>query len=59
MHAYHPVAGWCDDLLTRLRIGSGSQSVYVTDRMGSRATGGGLPWAGDDAQGFVLKLPAG
>ncbi|SPM27017.1 Mycobacterium terramassiliense ORFan, partial [Mycobacterium terramassiliense] len=34
-------------------------SVYVTDHVGSRATGGGLPWMGDDAQGFGLKLPAG
>jgi hypothetical protein len=34
-------------------------NVYVTDHVGSRATGGGLPWEKDDAQGFVLKLPAG
>jgi streptogramin lyase len=34
-------------------------NVYVTDHLGSRATGGGLPWEKDDAQGFVLKLPAG
>jgi DNA-binding beta-propeller fold protein YncE len=34
-------------------------NVYVTDHVGSRATGGGLPWEKDDPQGFVLKLPAG
>jgi sugar lactone lactonase YvrE len=34
-------------------------NVYVTDHVGSRATGGGLPWEKDDTQGFVLKLPAG
>ena len=34
-------------------------NVYVTDHVGSRATGGGLPWEKDEAQGFVLKLPAG
>jgi DNA-binding beta-propeller fold protein YncE len=34
-------------------------SVYVTDHVGSRATGGLLPWETDDAQGFVLKLPTG
>jgi sugar lactone lactonase YvrE len=34
-------------------------NVYVTDHVGSRATGGRLPWEKDDAQGFVLKLPAG
>jgi DNA-binding beta-propeller fold protein YncE len=33
--------------------------VYVTDHLGSRATGAGLPWEDDDAHGFVLKLPAG
>jgi sugar lactone lactonase YvrE len=34
-------------------------NVYVTDHVGSRATGSGLPWEKDDAQGFVLRLPAG
>jgi DNA-binding beta-propeller fold protein YncE len=34
-------------------------NVYVTDHVGSRATGGGLPWEKDDSQGFVLRLPAG
>lgn len=32
-------------------------NVYVTDHVGSRATGSALPWEGDDARGFVLKLP--
>ncbi len=35
-----------------------SVNVYVTDHVGSRATGSALPWEGDDAHGFVLKLPA-
>jgi sugar lactone lactonase YvrE len=34
-------------------------NVYVTDHVGSRATGSGLPWEKDDAVGFVLRLPAG
>lgn len=34
-------------------------NVYVTDHLGSRATGAALPWEDDDAHGFVLKLPAG
>jgi sugar lactone lactonase YvrE len=40
-------------------------NVYVTDHLGSRTTGGGnlffgiWPMGPDDAQGFVLKLPAG
>jgi DNA-binding beta-propeller fold protein YncE len=42
-----------------LAVDPGGNSVYVTDHLGSRATGGGLPWEKDDAQGFVLKLPAG
>lgn len=42
-----------------LAVDPGGNSVYVTDHVGSRATGGGLPWAGDDARGLVLKLPAG
>lgn len=42
-----------------LAVDPSGNSVYVTDHVGSRATGGGLPWEGDDAHGFVLKLPAG
>lgn len=42
-----------------LAVDPGGNSVYVTDHVGSRATGGGLPWEGDDAHGLVLKLPAG
>jgi sugar lactone lactonase YvrE len=42
-----------------LAVDPGGRSVYVTDHVGSRATGSGLPWEKDDAQGFVLKLPAG
>ncbi|OBI89552.1 hypothetical protein [Mycobacterium sp. 1245805.9] len=42
-----------------LAVDPGGNYVYVTDHTGSRATGGGLPWEKDDAQGFVLKLPAG
>jgi hypothetical protein len=34
-------------------------NVYVTDHVGSRVTGEVFPWDKDDAQGFVLKLPAG
>jgi DNA-binding beta-propeller fold protein YncE len=34
-------------------------NVYVTDHVGSRATEEVFPWDKDDAQGFVLKLPAG
>jgi hypothetical protein len=34
-------------------------NVYVTDHLGSRATGSNLPSEKDDAQGLVLKLPAG
>jgi DNA-binding beta-propeller fold protein YncE len=34
-------------------------NVYVTDHVGSRATDEVFPWDKDDAQGFVLKLPAG
>lgn len=33
-------------------------NVYVTDHLGSRATGSVPFWEDDDAQGFVLKLPA-
>jgi DNA-binding beta-propeller fold protein YncE len=42
-----------------LAVDPGGKYVYVTDHTGSRATGSGLPWEHDDAQGFVLKLPAG
>ncbi|OBA73659.1 hypothetical protein A5641_04700 [Mycobacterium sp. 1554424.7] len=42
-----------------LAVDPGGKFVYVTDHTGSRATGSGLPWEHDDAQGFVLKLPAG
>jgi DNA-binding beta-propeller fold protein YncE len=42
-----------------LAVDPSGGSVYVTDHVGSRATGSGLPWEKDDAQGFVLKLPAG
>ncbi|OBG38851.1 hypothetical protein [Mycobacterium sp. E3198] len=42
-----------------LAVDPGGNSVYVADHVGSRATGGGLPWADDDARGLVLKLPAG
>jgi DNA-binding beta-propeller fold protein YncE len=42
-----------------LAVNAHGTSVYVTDHTGSRATGSGLPWEKDDAQGFVLKLPTG
>ena len=42
-----------------LAVDPRGNSVYVTDHLGSRATGGGLPWEKDDAQGSVLKLPTG
>ncbi|MGB9303952.1 MAG: hypothetical protein WCB92_09825 [Mycobacterium sp.] len=46
-----------------LAVDPRGENVYVTDHLGSRAPGGGS-WFGiwhpqDDAQGFVLKLPAG
>jgi hypothetical protein len=40
-----------------LAVDARGSSVYVTDHTGSRATGSGLPWEKDDAQGYVLKLP--
>ena len=42
-----------------LAVDAGGTSAYVTDHVGSRATGSLLPWEKDDAQGFVLKLPVG
>ncbi|OBK47979.1 NHL repeat-containing protein [Mycobacterium sp. 1081908.1] len=42
-----------------MAVDRGGHYVYVTDHLGSRGTGGGLPWEHDDAQGFVLKLPTG
>jgi sugar lactone lactonase YvrE len=42
-----------------LAVDPRGDSVYVTDHVGSRATGSGLPWEKDDAHGFVLKPPAG
>jgi hypothetical protein len=40
-----------------LAVAPQGDAVFVTDHVGSRATGSGLPWEKDDAQGFVLKLP--
>ncbi len=47
-----------------LAVDPSGTNVYVTDHLGSRAPGGGSwfgiwPMGPDDAQGFVLKLPAG
>ena len=47
-----------------LAVDPSGTNVYVTDHLGSRAPGGGSffgiwPMGSDDAQGFVLKLPAG
>jgi DNA-binding beta-propeller fold protein YncE len=43
-----------------LAVDPRGNSVYITDHLGSRAPAGGLPFfSKDDAQGFVLKLPAG
>jgi DNA-binding beta-propeller fold protein YncE len=42
-----------------LAVDPAGKSVYVTDHVGSRATGEELPWMKDDAAGFVLKLPTG
>jgi DNA-binding beta-propeller fold protein YncE len=42
-----------------LAVDPSGNHVYVTDHLGSRAPGGGLPFGGKaDAQGFVLRLPA-
>ena len=46
-----------------LAVDPSGNNVYVTDHLGSRAPGGGSwfgiwPMGPDDAQGFVLKLPA-
>jgi DNA-binding beta-propeller fold protein YncE len=46
-----------------LAVDPRGNNVYVTDHLGSRAPGGGslfgISHRKDDAQGFVLKLPAG
>jgi DNA-binding beta-propeller fold protein YncE len=42
-----------------IAVDAQGRNVYVTDHVGSRATGSELPWQHDDAEGLVLKLPAG
>jgi hypothetical protein len=46
-----------------LAVDARGNTVYVTDHTGSRAPGGGSLFGiwhpKDDAQGFVLKMPAG
>jgi streptogramin lyase len=45
--------------LLGLAVDPSGKNLYVTDHVGSRATGGSPLWEGDDAHGLVLKLPVG